>query len=85
MRDRGTATLPSTPPAIRRRPGRPATVPIPKRFYSVTEVAMLLGISPHKVWVMIHTKALPAIKVGAAWRISIVVFTRLFPEDVSPP
>jgi excisionase family DNA binding protein len=49
------------------------------QFYSVEQVARILGVERKKVLLLIHTSALPARKIGATWRIATEDLRTAFP------
>jgi len=51
----------------------------PTPFLTPRQAAKLLNLPTHRVLTMIHRKELPALKVGAHWRIPKSEVTKLIP------
>ena len=50
-------------------------------FLTLQQAAKLLNLPTHRVLTMIHRKELPALKVGAHWRIPKSEVTKLIPPS----
>ena len=53
----------------------------PTPFLTPRQAAKLLNLTTHRVLKMIHRKELPALKVGAHWRIPKSEVTKLIPPS----